>query len=61
MFRTSVLHLILKNLEVYKFYHCCPVKIHSVPDGTFNNFHLTLYQYLVPNGTVPEGLNIGRI
>lgn len=31
------------------------------PYGTKNEFHLTLYQYLVPNGAVPEGLDIGKI
>ena len=40
--------------------HRYPVKIRIVPDGTFNDFYLTLYQHIVPNGTVPEGQNTGR-
>mgnify|MGYP007089833170 CR=1 FL=1 len=51
----------VKRCYLNDWNHCCPVKIHSVPDGTFNNFYYHLYQHLVPNGTVPEGLNIGRI
>jgi len=34
---------------------------HLVPDGTSENYYLFVYQHIVPNGTVPEGLNIGRI
>ncbi len=39
--------------------HYCPIKKHIVPDGTFPYFYLSLYQYYVPYGTVPEELNIG--
>jgi hypothetical protein len=46
---------------VFIINHCCPVKIHSVPNGTFNDSYLPLYQHLVPSGTVPAGLNVGRI
>ena len=41
--------------------HFCPINKNIVPDGTSNNLYLTLYQHIVPNGTVPEGLNVGRI
>jgi len=36
-------------------------KIRIGPNGTFIGFYLTIYQHIVPNGTVPEGLNMGRI
>lgn len=31
------------------------VKKYIVPDGTSYEFHLHLYQYIVPTGTVPLG------
>ena len=41
--------------------HWCPAKNYFVPNGTSIDFYLPFYQHTVPNGTVPEGLNIGRI
>lgn len=32
-----------------------------VPTGLHSDFCFALYQYVLPNGTVPAGLNIGRI
>jgi hypothetical protein len=36
-------------------------KKHIVPTGLFSNIYFAFYQYIVPNGTVPEGLDTGRI
>jgi hypothetical protein len=41
--------------------HCCPDKIYIVPNGTFIVLYQILYQYIVPNGTVPEGRDVCRI
>jgi len=36
-------------------------EIHIVPYGTSNDINLPFfYQYIIPIGIVPEGLNIGR-
>jgi hypothetical protein len=41
--------------------YCCPDKKYIVLNRTFLVLYQILYQYIVPNGTVPEGLDVGRI
>jgi hypothetical protein len=36
------------------------VNKYIVPTGLNYNLYFAFYQYVVPNGTVPEGRNIGR-